>query len=77
MSTVRYFAAAADLAGRSTDTRDEPDVGSLRHALAKDHPGLGGILDRCAILVDGARVDDSTPLGEDTRVDVLPPFAGG
>lgn len=77
MATVRYFAAAADFAARTEERRDEPDVGSLRHALEAEYPRLGAILDRCALLVDGARVGDDTPLTADTRVDVLPPFAGG
>jgi molybdopterin converting factor small subunit len=41
------------------------------------YPELGGILPRCAVLVAGARADDTTPLGPDDLVDVLPPFAGG
>jgi molybdopterin synthase sulfur carrier subunit len=45
--------------------------------VAAAHPGLGGILPRCAVLVGGARVSDETPLDADELVDVLPPFAGG
>ncbi len=74
---VRYFAAAEEFAGRAEQTRSEPTLGALRAALAAEIPALGGILPRCAVLVDGARVGDETPLGADTLVDVLPPFAGG
>lgn len=77
MTRVRYFAAAEELAGRASEVRDEPTLGALRAALARDRPGLGDILPRCAVLVDGARVDDEQPLGDDVLVDVLPPFAGG
>lgn len=77
MTRVRYFAAAEELAGRDAEERTEQTLGALRTALAADHPGLAGILSRCAVLVGGARVDDATVLGPDDIVDVLPPFAGG
>lgn len=77
MARVRYFAAAEELAGRSEEVRPEATLGELRAALASERPGLGGILPKCAVLVDGARVDDGHPLGADDLVDVLPPFAGG
>ena len=77
MARVRYFAAAEEFAGRSEETRTEPTLGALRSALASEHPQLGGILPRCAVLVAGARASDDTPLDADVLVDVLPPFAGG
>lgn len=77
MARVRYFAAAEELAGVASEQRTEATLGALRAALATERPGLGGILPRCAVLVDGARVDDETALGDDVLVDVLPPFAGG
>lgn len=77
MARVRFFAAAAELAGTDQQLRDEPTLGALRGALAAELPGLGGILPRCAVLVDGARLDDDAVLGDDALVDVLPPFAGG
>lgn len=77
MARIRYFAAAEEMAGRTEETRGESTLGELRAALVADHPGLSGLLPRCAVLVGGARVDDATPLAADTLVDVLPPFAGG
>ncbi len=77
MARIRYFAAAEEFAGRSEETRGETTLGALRAALVAEHPGLTGLLPRCAVLVGGARVDDDTPLTDDTLVDVLPPFAGG
>jgi molybdopterin converting factor small subunit len=77
MARVRYFAAAAEATGLDVEDRAESTLGELRAAVASDHPGLGGILPRCAVLVGGARVDDSTRIGADDLVDVLPPFAGG
>lgn len=77
MTTVRYFAAAEEAAGRAEERRDEPTLAALREALAADHPDLEPILPRCAVLVDGRRHDDDTPLAPDATVDILPPFAGG
>ncbi|GAA1930365.1 hypothetical protein GCM10009775_23060 [Microbacterium aoyamense] len=77
MARVRFFAAAEEMAGRAEEIRDAPTLAALRTALIAAHPGLTGLLPRCAVLVDGARVDDDAPLSSDTLVDVLPPFAGG
>lgn len=77
MAVVRYFAAAQEATGLDTERRSEATLGDLRRAVSAEHPGLGGILPRCAVLVDGSRVDDETYLGADDLVDVLPPFAGG
>ena len=77
MALVRYFAAAQEATGLDQERRAETTLGALRRAVASEHPALGGILPRCAVLVAGARVDDATPLAADDLVDVLPPFAGG
>ncbi|MBB2976582.1 molybdopterin converting factor small subunit [Microbacterium endophyticum] len=77
MALVRYFAAAEEAAGRTQEVRSDPTLGDLRAALATERPGLGGILPKCAVLVDGSRVEDDTVLTDDAVVDVLPPFAGG
>lgn len=77
MALVRYFAAAQEATGLDRERREEPTLGALRRALATQHPALGGILPRCAVLVGGSRVDDATALAADDLVDVLPPFAGG
>ncbi|MBN9605055.1 MAG: MoaD/ThiS family protein [Actinomycetales bacterium] len=77
---VRYFAAAADAAGREEETIALPaaaTVGGLRAALLERY---GAPMERAlrtgSFLVDGVvSRDDARPLGD--RVDVLPPFAGG
>jgi molybdopterin converting factor small subunit len=74
---VRYFAAAEEAAGVAEETRAEQTLGGLREALIAEHPGLAGILPRCAVLVDGARLADDAVLGDAATVDILPPFAGG
>ncbi|MBO3093319.1 MoaD/ThiS family protein [Cellulomonas dongxiuzhuiae] len=79
---VRYFAAAAEAAGRHEEHVDLPPgttVGDLLDALAERHgPALAEVAARCALLVDGVlHRDRDAPVGSAVRVDVLPPFAGG
>ncbi|MBS1699954.1 MAG: MoaD/ThiS family protein [Actinobacteria bacterium] len=81
--TVRYFAAAAEAAGRDQEqlTADGPDalstVGALRaELLARYGAPMGKVLRSGSFLVDGkVSRDDARPLG--STVDILPPFAGG
>lgn len=77
MVTVRYFAGAAERAGTDAEQRGEPTLDALRAAIVSAHPGLGSVLPRCAVLVDGVRHDDDAPLADAELVDILPPFAGG
>lgn len=77
MALVRFFAAAEEAAGTDRQERTETTLGDLRVALVAEHAGLAGMLPRCAVLVDGARVDDAHGLTAESTVDVLPPFAGG
>lgn len=77
MTTVRFFAAAEEAVGAAQLDRDEPTLGALRAALTTEFPALHGMLPKCAVLVDGARVDDDADLASAVIVDVLPPFAGG
>lgn len=78
--TVRYFAAAADAAGREEELLEldgSPTVGDLRDLLlARYGAPMERVLRSGSFLV-GGRVerDPATELSE--RVDILPPFAGG
>lgn len=76
---VRYFAAAAEAAGTSTETLSAATAGELRAAMVAAHgDDLARVLTRCSLLADGRRVDDdATVLVPGGTVDVLPPFAGG
>lgn len=77
MAVVRYFAAAQEAVGLESEHRTEATLADLRAAVATEYPGLGGILPRCAVLVDGARLGDDALLADAATVDILPPFAGG
>lgn len=76
--TVRYFAAAAEAAGRDEEQLPAAaTVGELRAVLIERYgDAMLRVLAAGSFLVDGVvSRDDSRALGR--RVDVLPPFAGG
>lgn len=89
MLEIHYFAAARAARGVAQETlKPERDLASLLEVLGSRHTGLtaGGmslsqVFERCSFLVDGrsvAREDAATTsLDAVSRVDVLPPFAGG
>jgi len=81
--TVRYFAAAAEAAGREDEQIEGalaaslPTVGAVRaHLIEAYGPAMARVLANGSFLLDGiVSRDDARPVG--TRIDVLPPFAGG
>ncbi|MES2170133.1 MAG: MoaD/ThiS family protein [Actinomycetota bacterium] len=77
MAELRYFAAAAEAAGRETESIEAATVGELRGRLVERYgDAMSRVLASGSFLVDGVvSRDDERPLG--ARVDVLPPFAGG
>lgn len=79
---LKYFAAAADAAGRDEETMSfEPGatVADLQAELGERHGAqLAGVLELCSFLLDGEVADPAQVLpGGEVRIDVLPPFAGG
>ncbi|EGD55130.1 MoaD/ThiS family protein [Gordonia neofelifaecis] len=76
---IRYFAGAAEAAGRKEQTVDgELTVGDLKELLSGAlGPEFARVLTCCSVLVDGTRATDETFAGSGATVDVLPPFAGG
>ena len=75
---VRYFAAAGDAAGREEEVlAGATTVGALRATLIERYgDAMARVLAAGSFLVDGVVTrDDDRALG--SRVDVLPPFAGG
>lgn len=83
---VHYFAAARAARGTARETLAEvpATLAELLAQLAEDNAGtteagmnLAEIFTRCTFLVDGANAEPTRPLNGATRVDILPPFAGG
>lgn len=84
MVDIHYFAAARAAAGRAQDTAQAATLGELLEVLRQRHTGsteagmsFAEVLERCTFLVDGASATEDAVLGRASRVDVLPPFAGG
>lgn len=79
--TVRYYAAARDLAGTSEEQvdlgGDAHDTASVREALAERHPRLAGYLARMRLAVNGDFVEEGARVSDGDEVVVLPPVAGG
>ncbi|MGA0878811.1 MAG: MoaD/ThiS family protein [Ilumatobacteraceae bacterium] len=86
MATLRLFARAREVAGRSVDTV-RPDDSDHETTLTVDDviaiavdrygPDFAALLPTCRIWVNGEPVPGSTPVGETDEVAVLPPVSGG
>ncbi len=76
---VRFFAGAAEAAGaESLSVSGAGTVAALVDQLGAGNDRLAEVLNVSSLLADGARVSDrSASLDGVSRVDVLPPFAGG
>ena len=82
---IHYFAAARAATGTPCEYVGEFSTleqllidATSRHTGTTDSgQTLADIVARCTFLVDGTRSDPSTLLAGASRVDVLPPFAGG
>ena len=81
MTTIRYFAAAAEATGRESEDvtlADNATVADLTAGITARHPAIAGVLALCALIADGVRLDGpDASLADPALIDVLPPFAGG
>jgi len=77
---AHLFAAARAAAGTSVLTVASGTLAEVLNSLIALAPDLAEVLPRCSYLVDGLSVRASethTPVAPGSRIDVLPPFAGG
>ncbi|CAM3483692.1 MoaD/ThiS family protein [Isoptericola cucumis] len=83
---LRYFAAARAALGRSTETlaldpgrsvATETTVADVVARLAAATPSAAPVLARCSVLLDGRRAAPTDVVPAGSRLDLLPPFAGG
>ena len=74
---VHLFAAAKAAVGAPVVTAAPGSLGEVLDEISSRYPAFAEVRPRCSFLVDGlaARPDVPVPVG--SRVDVLPPFAGG
>ena len=75
---VHLFAAARAAVGVPVLAVPPGPLDAVLDGIEAEHPAFAGVRPRCSFLVDGSAVHDvSTPVAAGSRVDVLPPFAGG
>lgn len=75
---VRLFAAARSAAGAESIIVEAGTLAEVLAAAVRQAPGLGAVLPRCSVLVDGVVAHgDAAAVSNGSQVDVLPPFAGG
>ena len=71
---LRYFAAAAEAAGRPEERLELP-AGTTLAALLEMSRIIG--ISSCLVNALSTPTDSLTPLEDGDRIDILPPFAGG
>ncbi len=76
---VHYFAGLIDLAGvRQERFQDVTDLEGLKEAIVERHgPGIEKSIAVSSFMADGERLKNCQSLEEVTKVEALPPFAGG
>ncbi|MCX8528000.1 MAG: MoaD/ThiS family protein [Candidatus Nanopelagicales bacterium] len=77
---VHLFAAARAAVGAHQVDISGATLADVVNQLVSTYPSFGAVAPRCSFLIDGlaAHGDPAlVPLAPGTRVDVLPPFAGG
>ena len=79
---LRYFASAAEAAGRTEERLELPagtTLAALRERLAGRGLEMARIIGVSSYLVNALSTpaDSLAPLADGDRIDILPPFAGG
>lgn len=75
---MHLFAAARAAVGESVVTADPGSLGAILDDLQVRYPEFAAVRPRCSYLLDEvACTDQGAQVGAGSRVDVLPPFAGG
>lgn len=83
---IRYYGAAGAAAGCSAETISDSlhTLAELQDYLIQRHSGataagtpFAHIVQQCSFLLDGVLLSPEDSLTGGTRIDVLPPFAGG
>lgn len=78
--TLRYFAAARERAGTSSEALELPAGATAADALAAAcaaHPALGAVQDKLRLAVDQEFSPPGRALREGSEVALIPPVAGG
>jgi molybdopterin synthase sulfur carrier subunit len=75
---INLFAAARAAVGRSTLNAAPATLSAILDDLERQYPPFARVRPQCSFLVDGVAVHEADPdVPAGSRLDVLPPFAGG
>ena len=75
---MHLFAAARAAVGQAVVNVAPGSLTGILDALQEQHPDFAGVRPRCSYLVDEVAVHEmNADVASGSRVDVLPPFAGG
>jgi sulfur-carrier protein len=74
---VHLFAAARAAVGTSQLSVPPAPLSVILDGIEQAYPAFAAVRPRCSCLVDGTAVHDDVEVAPGSRVDVLPPFAGG
>ena len=74
---VHLFAAARAAVGTSQLSVPAGHLSVVLDSIEAAHPAFSAVRPRCSYLVDGLTVHEDVEVPSGSRVDVLPPFAGG
>ena len=75
---IHLFAAARAAVGRSVIVADAAPLTDILDGIEAAHPDFAPVRQRCTYLIDGLAAHDAdVDVTSGSRVDVLPPFAGG
>ncbi len=74
---IHLFAAARAAVGASTLTAESASLSTILDRICTQHPAFTAVRPRCSYLLDGVTIHGDVDVPSGSRVDVLPPFAGG
>ncbi|MCX6433191.1 MAG: MoaD/ThiS family protein [Actinobacteria bacterium] len=74
---IHLFAAARAAVGMTVVPAAAGRLSTILDRLAVEFPNFATVRPQCSYLVDGVSAQGETDVPSGSRVDVLPPFAGG
>ena len=74
---VHFFAAARAAVGTSQLSVPPGSLNAILDGIEAAHPAFASVRPRCSYLVDETSVHGDVDVPAGSRIDVLPPFAGG
>ena len=78
VAEIHLFAAARAAVGASMVSAEPGPLAAVLDRIETAHPAFAAVRPRCSYLVDGLAVHgEDADVAAGSRVDVLPPFAGG